>query len=72
MEQFKDPPKVRPIVDGITGVLVLSMVVGLPLVGWFYHCGMLPFWITIVLRYLASVLDLCLVTSAAARASRYC
>ena len=48
MGQLKDPPKVKPIVDGITGILVLSMVAGLPLVGWFYHRGVLPFWITIV------------------------
>ena len=48
MGQLKDPPKVKPIVDGITGILVLSMVAGLPLVGWLYHRGVLPFWITIV------------------------
>jgi len=34
---------IRPIFDGITGVLILFVVVGLPVVGWLcykvqYHC----------------------------------
>ena len=37
-------PGIRPFVDGITGILILSMVVGLPVVGWFYYNGTLPFW----------------------------
>ena len=28
---------IRPFVDGITGVLILYVVVGLPVVGWFYY-----------------------------------
>ena len=49
MEQLKQYPKVKPIVDCITGVLILSMVVGLIVTGWSYHHGMLPFWATLVL-----------------------
>ncbi|SVC57188.1 uncharacterized protein METZ01_LOCUS310042, partial [marine metagenome] len=40
---------IRPFVDGITGILILSMVVGLPVVGWFYYNGTLPFWMAVVL-----------------------
>jgi hypothetical protein len=29
----------KPIIDGITGVLILFVVVGLPVVGWLYHMG---------------------------------
>ena len=49
MAQHKESHRVKPILDCITGVLVLSMVVGLPVVGWFYHRGVLPFWVTVVL-----------------------
>mgnify|MGYP005633166597 FL=1 len=28
---------VKPVIDGITGVLVLFVVVGLPVLGWFYN-----------------------------------
>jgi len=31
--------RVKPIIDGITGVLILLVVVGLPVVGWSYHIG---------------------------------
>ena len=36
MEQLKKSPGVKPAVDLFTGVLILSVVVGLPAVGWFY------------------------------------
>ena len=39
---------VKPIIDGITGVLVLFVVVGLPTVGWFYNNEVLPFWAAVV------------------------
>ena len=39
---------VKPIIDGITGVLVLFVVVGLPVVGWFCHNEVLPFWAAVV------------------------
>ena len=28
---------VKPVIDGIAGVLVLFVVVGLPVLGWFYN-----------------------------------
>ncbi len=40
---------IRPFVDGITGILIFSMVVGLPVVGWFYYNGTLSFWMAVVL-----------------------
>ena len=49
MAQHKESHRAKPILDCITGVLVLSMVVGLPVVSWFYHRGVLPFWVTVVL-----------------------
>ena len=52
MEPFKESSVVKPVVDGVTGLLILTMVVGLPFVGWFYHRGMLPFWVTVVLSTL--------------------
>ncbi|SVE38374.1 uncharacterized protein METZ01_LOCUS491228, partial [marine metagenome] len=44
VKQHKEPPKVKPILDGITGVLVLSMVIGFSLADWFYHQRLLSFW----------------------------
>ena len=37
MEQLKKSPRVKPAVDLFTGVLILYVVVGLPVVGWFYY-----------------------------------
>ena len=37
MEQLKKSPVVKPAVDLFTGVLILSVVVGLPVVGLFYY-----------------------------------
>ena len=37
MEQLKNSPGVKPAVDLFTGVLILSVVVGLPVVGLFYY-----------------------------------
>ena len=36
MGQLKKSPGVKPAVDLFTGVLILSVVVGLPVVGLFY------------------------------------
>ena len=37
MEQLKKSPGVKPAVGLFTGVLILSVVVGLPVVGLFYY-----------------------------------
>ena len=37
MELLKKSPRVKPAVDLFTGVLILYVVVGLPVVGWFYY-----------------------------------
>lgn len=37
MGQLKKSPGVKPAVDLFTGVLILYVVVGLPVVGWFYY-----------------------------------
>ena len=37
MEQLKKSPGVKPAVDLFTRVLILSVVVGLPVVGLFYY-----------------------------------
>ena len=37
MEQLKKSPGVKPAVDLFTGVLILSVIVRLPVVGWFYY-----------------------------------
>ena len=37
MEQLKKSPGVKPAGDLFTGVLILSVVVGLPVVGLFYY-----------------------------------
>ena len=37
MELLKKSPRVKPAVDLFTGVLILSVVVGLPVVGLFYY-----------------------------------
>ena len=37
MGQLKKSPWVKPAVDLFTGVLILYVVVGLPVVGWFYY-----------------------------------
>ena len=37
MKQPIEFNSVKPVIDGITGVLVLFVVVGLPVLGWFYH-----------------------------------
>ena len=36
MEQLKKSPGVKPAVDLFAGVLILYVVVGLSVVGWFY------------------------------------
>ena len=48
MEQLEELPGEKPVVDGLTGILIFSMVVGIPVVGWLFHHGVLPFWATVI------------------------